>query len=85
MPITSYLDQLRLEAATLGGNAEADVRRAFAAAGLPSSTYYRAKHGAELKCSTARQVSSILQHWKAGRLAKHGHQSQPAPRTIEAA
>ena len=86
MPMTSYLDQLRLEAATFGnGNAEQLVRRAFAAAGLPSSTHYRAKHGADLKYATARQVSGILQRWKAGGLPKHGRQSSTTARAVEAA
>jgi hypothetical protein len=75
MQIMSYLEQLRTEAATHEGNTEHTLRRAFAEAGLPSSTYYRSKYGAELKFATAKQVSDILHHWKMRELSTH--ESQP--------
>lgn len=71
----SYLEQLRTEAATHEGDTEHTLRRAFAQAGLPSSTYYRSKYGADLKFATAKQVSDIMHHWKMRGSSKH--ESQP--------
>ena len=71
----SYLEQLRIEAATHEGDTERTLRRAFAQAGLPSSTYYRSKYGADLKFATAKQVSDIMHQWKMRELSTH--ESQP--------
>jgi len=66
MPIVTYLEQLRILSYFVGriskADAEVTLRRAFATAGIPSSTYYRAIHGAELKSDTALQVATILRH-----------------------
>lgn len=79
MPLKSYLDQLRTQAKRLDGEPEKLVRQAFLAAGVPSSTYYRARDGAELRLETARRVSGILQGWKSGGRRQHGHRRTPAP------
>lgn len=68
----SYIEQLRTEAAAIDNDIERTLRRAFAQAGLPSSTYYRSKYGADLKFATAKQVSDIMQLWKTKGLSKHG-------------
>lgn len=88
MQLMSYIEQLRTEAA-LSTDApvnyfttERTLRRAFAQAGLPSSTYYRAKYGADLKFATAKQVSDIMQQWKTRGLSKHGSQPNASNRTV---
>ena len=74
----SYIEQLRTEAATIDTDIERTLRRAFAQSGLPSSTYYRAKYGADLKFATAKQVFDIMQLWKIKGLSKHGsHNNAP--------
>lgn len=55
MEIITYLEQLRSLATD-----EDTLRRAFIVAGIPSSTYYRAKYGAELKSGTAMEVAKVL-------------------------
>lgn len=64
MAIVTYLQQLRSLSYFVGQvtktDAEVSLRRAFATAGIPSSTYYRAIHGAELKSDTALQVATVL-------------------------
>jgi hypothetical protein len=54
--LTSYLEQLHALAILAG----ADLLKAFLAAGLPSSTYYRAINGTELRYDTATKVASVL-------------------------
>lgn len=59
--IVTYLDQLRTLAAPLDPeNPERAVRLAFDAAGVPSSTYYRALYGADLRSDTAAKVARAL-------------------------
>lgn len=74
MQFMSYIEQLRAEAVAFDTDTERTLRRAFAQAGLPSSTYYRAKYGADLKFVTAKQVYDLMQHWKTRGLSKHGSQ-----------
>lgn len=54
--ITSYLEQLHAMATF----AKVDLLWAFLAADLPSSTYYRAINGTELRFETATKVASVL-------------------------
>lgn len=54
--ITSYLEQLHAMA-TL---AQVDLLWSFLEADLPSSTYYRAINGTELRFETATKVASVL-------------------------
>lgn len=82
MQLMSYIEQLRTEAALIDNDIERALRRAFAQAGLPSSTYYRAKYGADLKFATAKQVSDIMQQWKTRGLSKHGSQPNASNRTV---
>jgi len=74
MQLMSYIEQLRAEAAAFDIDTERTLRRAFAQSGLPSSTYYRAKYGADLKFATAKQVYDLMQNWKIKGLSKHGSQ-----------
>lgn len=61
--IVTYLDQLRALAAPLNpDDPERLVRLAFDAAGVPSSTYYRARYGADLRSDTAAKVADALRH-----------------------
>lgn len=84
----SYLEQLRAEAVNFAKapahyfEVERVLRRAFAEAGLPSSTYYRSKYGADLKFATAKQVSDIMHHWKMRGLSKHGSQYKSPDSTV---
>ena len=54
--IASYLEQLH----HLATMANADLLKSFLKAGLPSSTYYRAINGTELRYDTATKVASVL-------------------------
>lgn len=54
--IVSYFEQL----ATLAHTAGVDLKRAFAEAGVPDSTYYRARLGQDLQARTARRVALQL-------------------------
>ena len=85
MPITSYLDQLRTEASTFDADAERCVRLAFADAGIPSSTYYRARMGAELKFVTAKQVAGVLHRWKSKGSPPNVSRTGKAAATVKAA
>ncbi len=82
MQLMSYIEQLRIEAAAIENDTERTLRRAFAHAGLPSSTYYRSKYGADLKFTTAKQVSDIMQLWKTRGLSNHGSQPDASDRTV---
>jgi len=48
----TYFETLERAAADLG----ADLKQAFTAAGLPTSTFYRAKNGTDLHYDTAVRV-----------------------------
>jgi len=85
MQLMSYIEQLRAEAVAFDTDTERTLRRAFAQAGLPSSTYYRSKYGADLKFATAKQVSDIMQLWKTRGLSKHGSQPNASNRTVTTA
>lgn len=54
--IVSYFEQL----STLANAAGIDLKRAFTAAGVPDSTYYRARAGQDLQARTAQRVASRL-------------------------
>lgn len=83
MAIVTYFAQLETAARQLEGDTEMVLRRAFDEAGVPSSTFYRAKHGAELKGSTAKKVATVLfQQAREGRA--HG-QRDTASRAADAA
>lgn len=70
--IVTYLDQLRALAAPLNPeDPERLVRLAFDAAGVPSSTYYRALYGADLRSDTAAKVAHAL-HALDRRTDRHG-------------
>lgn len=60
--IVPYLEQLRTLARGVDPeDPERVVRLAFDAAGVPSSTYYRAYYGADLRSDTADKVGRALQ------------------------
>ena len=54
--ILSYFTQLTALAEKHG----VDLRQAFKAAGLPSSTFYRAKKGTSLYFDTAVKVAEVI-------------------------
>ena len=56
--IATYLEQLE-ELAEHNG---VDLLTAFRRAGLPTSTYYRARKGHGLRAETAMQVADALEH-----------------------
>lgn len=56
--IATYFDQLEAMALL----ACMDLKAAFEAAGVPSSTYYRSLYGAELKAETANKVASVIRN-----------------------
>lgn len=61
MAIDTYFDQLnRMAAKVSDEQPDRVLRRAFGRAGVPSSTYYRAKHGTDLKGKTAKRVADAL-------------------------
>lgn len=57
--LNGYYEQLLV----LCRGSEAELRRACAKAGVPSSTFYRAKHGQELRFSTAQKIASHIQKY----------------------
>lgn len=65
LEITTHYEQLDLMARLLG----VDLKSAFVEAGVPTSTYYRAKHGAELRASTATRIAAVIRNDIRG---KHG-------------
>lgn len=54
--IATYFDQLDAMALLSG----VDLKDAFEAAGVPSSTYYRALYGADLRADTANKVAAFI-------------------------
>lgn len=56
--ITSYLEQLHAMSTMAG----VDLLWSFLKADLPSSTYYRAINGTELRFETATKVASVLRN-----------------------
>jgi hypothetical protein len=79
MAIVTYLDQLRILASSIDGADDKTVLRAFIEAGVPTSTYYRAIYGAELKAETADPVAKVLHAWKNGGLPGHGRSAKAPP------
>lgn len=62
--IVTYFDQLTAKAARIPMEEPRRVMlRAFQAAGVPTSTFYRAQMGAELKGETANKVALVLDRW----------------------
>lgn len=57
--LIGYYEQLLV----LCRHSDEELRRAFAKAGVPSSTYYRAKHGQDLRFSTAQKIASHIQEY----------------------
>jgi len=57
--LTGYYEQLLV----LCQGSETELRRACAKSGVPSSTFYRAKHGQELRFSTAQKIASHIQKY----------------------
>ena len=57
--LIGYYEQLLV----LCRGSEAELRRACAKSGVPSSTFYRAKHGQELRFSTAQKIASHIQKY----------------------
>lgn len=77
--VVPYFDQLDAIALLAG----VELRDAFDAAGIPSSTYYRSLHGADLRVETANRVASVLrEHIKRDR--KHEANGTAACRAVEA-
>lgn len=65
--VKPYFDQLDAMALM----ADVELRDAFAAAGVPSSTYYRSLYGADLRVETANKVAAVIRnHIKRGRHAE---------------
>lgn len=71
--IATYFDQLDAMALLAG----VDLKAAFEAAGVPSSTYYRSLYGAELKAETASKVASAIR-MKIGR-GRRTHEAKGTP------
>ena len=57
MLINSYVLQVELKAYQY----KVDLKSAFRLAGLPDSTFYRVKHGQDMRLSTALKVSRALE------------------------
>jgi len=57
--LIGYYEQLLV----LCRGSDEELKRACAKAGVPSSTYYRAKHGQELRFSTAQKIASHIQKY----------------------
>lgn len=54
--IATYFDQLDAMALLAG----VDLKEAFEGAGVPTSTYYRAHYGADLRAETANKVAGFI-------------------------
>lgn len=57
--LIGYYEQLLV----LCQGSEQELRQACAKAGIPSSTFYRAKHGQELRFNTAHKIASHIQQY----------------------
>lgn len=64
MSITRYYDQLVALASSIEGKTDRVLLRAFEAAGIPSSTFYRARLGTDLQGATAERVAVVLRAWR---------------------
>lgn len=64
MAITRYYDQLTELAREIEGEPDRNLLRAFQAAGLPTSTFYRARQGTDLQSETASKVAEVLRRWR---------------------
>jgi hypothetical protein len=78
MQIVTYFDQLKTAARQFGENPDQVLLHAFVEAGLPTSTFYRARKGTDLRGDKARRVAQVLFKW-----AKEGvpHESREHPET----
>jgi predicted transcriptional regulator len=56
--LVDYFDQLKQAA----DHADVDLLQAFKDAGVPTSTYYRARQGQGLHRDTAQKVMDVLHH-----------------------
>ena len=63
MAIVTYFDQLKTAAAQFGSDPDAILLRAFTEAGLPTSTFYRARKGTDLRSDKAKSVANVLFNW----------------------
>lgn len=63
MAIVTYFDQLKTAASQFGGDPDAVLLRAFTEAGLPTSTFYRARKGTDLRSDKAKSVAEVLFIW----------------------
>ncbi len=54
--IKTYADQIRLEA----DRAKVDLKKAFALAGMPESTYYRFLKGEKIRLQTAHRLMTAI-------------------------
>lgn len=62
--IVTYFDQLAAKADRIPADDPRRIMlRAFRHAGVPTSTFYRAQMGAELKGETASKVAAVLDQW----------------------
>ncbi len=71
-----YLDQLQGMADVAGLR----LKDAFVAAGVPTSTYYRARCGTDLKADTARKVATLLKTVATG--GKHAARQRAATHAV---
>ena len=63
MAIVTYFDQLKTAARQFDGDPEHTLLRAFTEAGLPTSTFYRARKGTDLRSDKAKSVATVLFNW----------------------
>lgn len=63
MAIVTYFDQLKTAARQFGGDPDHTLLRAFIEAGLPTSTFYRARKGTDLRSDKAKSVANVLFTW----------------------
>lgn len=72
MAIVTYFDQLKTAARQFDGDPEHTLLRAFTEAGLPTSTFYRARKGTDLRSDKAKSVATVLFNWKRQERAGNG-------------
>lgn len=78
MSIITYYDQLLTAARQFGDDPDAVLLRAFNEAGLPTSTFYRARKGTDLRSDSARKVANVMFNW-AREEVTGGSSREPAP------
>lgn len=76
--VTPYFDQLDAMALLAG----VELRDAFEAAGVPSSTYYRSLHGADLRVETANKVAGTIRLHMKRKPADNDPASAQASRSV---